>query len=106
MPHYAPIHFRDKRDRERLGGPQRSNDEWLRLIADRQRLERSGRNLGDGADIAARFISDSYLIRHESEFLSGLANVNDEPPRERARGVRQHNARRTPALALGPCQAF
>jgi hypothetical protein len=105
MPHDAPIHFGDKRDRERPGGTQCSNDELLRLIADRQRLERSGRNLGDGADIVARFTSDSYLVRHVSEFLAGLANVNDEPLRERTRSVRRHGARRIPALALGPGQA-
>lgn len=59
MSHYTPIHFSYKRDRERLGGTQCGDDKMLRLIADCQSLERSGRNLGDGADIVARFTSDS-----------------------------------------------
>jgi hypothetical protein len=70
MSHYAPLHFSYKRDRERLGSTQCGNDELLRLIADGQRLERSGRNLGDGADIVTRFTSDEYLVRHVSEYFS------------------------------------
>ena len=57
MSHYAPIHFSYERDRERLGGTQCGNDELLRVIADCQSLERSDRDLGDGADIGARFTS-------------------------------------------------
>ena len=69
MSHYAPIHFSYKRDRERLGGTQCGDDELLRVIADCQSLERRDRDLGDGADIGARFIPDQYLVRHVSEFL-------------------------------------
>jgi hypothetical protein len=58
MSDYAPIHFSYKRDRKRLGGTQCGNDELLRLIADCQSLERSGRNFGDGSYIVARFTSD------------------------------------------------
>ena len=74
MPHYAPIRFSHERDREPLGGTQCGNDELLCLITDCQSLERSGSNLGDGADIGARFTSDEYLVRHVSEFISWLAN--------------------------------
>jgi hypothetical protein len=70
MSHSAPVHFSYERDRERLGGTQCGNDELLRMIADCQSLERSDRDLGDGADIGARFTSDEYLVRHVSEFLS------------------------------------
>ncbi len=70
MSHYAPTHFSYERDRERLGGTQCGNDELLRLIADGQSLEGSGRYLGDGADIGARFTSDDYLVLHVSGFLS------------------------------------
>ena len=61
MPHYAPTHFSHERDREPRGGTQCGNDELLCLIADCQSLERSGRNLGDGADIGVRFTSDEYV---------------------------------------------
>ena len=46
------------------------NDELLRLIADCQSLERSYRDLSDGAAIGARFASDKYLVRHVPEFIS------------------------------------
>jgi hypothetical protein len=58
MSNYSPIHFCYERDRERLGSTQCGNDELLRMIADCQSLERSDRDLGDGAEIGARFTSD------------------------------------------------
>ena len=63
-----------ERDRERLGGAQGGDDELLRMPADGQSLERRGCDLGDGADIGARFTSDEYLVPHAAEFLSGSAN--------------------------------
>jgi len=70
MSNYAPICFSYERDRECLGGTQCRNDELLRLIADCQSLERSDRDLSDGAAIGARFASDKYLVRHVPEFIS------------------------------------
>jgi hypothetical protein len=58
MSNYSPIDFCYVRDRKRLGSTQCGDDELLRMIADCQSLERSDRDLGDGADIGARFISD------------------------------------------------
>jgi hypothetical protein len=52
------ILFCHERVCERIGSTQCGDDELLRMIADCQSLERSGRNLGDGADIVARFTSD------------------------------------------------
>ena len=49
MSNYSPIHFGYERYRERLGSTQCGNDELLRMIADCQSLERSDRDLGDGA---------------------------------------------------------
>ena len=74
MSHYAPIHLGHERDGERLGGTQCDNDELLRLIADGQSPERRDRDLGDGADIGARFTSDDYLVLHGYGFLSCLAS--------------------------------
>lgn len=69
MPHDAPIHFRDKRDRERFGGAQRGNDKLLRVIADCQGPKRSDCHLGNGADIGVRFTPDVYLVFHVPGFL-------------------------------------
>lgn len=70
MSHHAPIHLSHERDGKRLGGAQCGNDELLCVIADRQSLERCGRDLGDGADLGAGFSSDDGLVRYVSEFLS------------------------------------
>ena len=63
MPHYAPVHFSYERDCERLGSAQCGNDELLRVIADRQSLERCDRDLGDDAGIGVCLTSDQYLVR-------------------------------------------
>jgi hypothetical protein len=74
MPHDAPLYFRDEGKRECLGVPQRGNDELLRVSADGQLLERCGGNLGNGADIGARFTSDDDFGFHVSGFLAWLAS--------------------------------
>jgi len=86
MSHHAPIHFSHERDRERLGGTQCGNDELLRVMADRQSLKRGDCDLGDGADIGARFISDQYLVRHVAEFLSRLISEREPCARDEDRG--------------------
>jgi hypothetical protein len=74
---YAPIHFRYKRHCERLGRPQCGDDELLRLTADCQRLERSGRYFGNAIDIVARFTSDEDPVSHKYQLPTCLANHDD-----------------------------
>jgi hypothetical protein len=69
MSNYSPIHFCYERDREGLGSTQCGDNELLRMIADRQGLERSNRDLGDSADVGARFTSNSHLVHRVSGFL-------------------------------------
>jgi len=57
-PTMRPIHFHYKRDRERPWRHAVGDDELLLVIADCQSLERRDRDIGDGADIGARFIPD------------------------------------------------
>jgi hypothetical protein len=66
MSHHAPIHFRCERDSESFGGAQCGNDELLRMTADCEGFERSGRYLADSADVGARFTSSRSGTIHVS----------------------------------------